>query len=193
MFTGIVEEVGQVRRQRGDGLEIEAHDVLAGTKIGDSICINGTCLTVTALDEGSFTVDTVPETLRRTDLGDLRPGDPVNLERAVQAESRMGGHFVQGHVEATARIAAIEPDSEALLVRFELAPEALRYVVEKGFIAVDGASLTVVSRDESSFSVTLIPFTREHTNLGSRRPGDRVNIETDILAKYVEALLPARR
>jgi riboflavin synthase len=190
VFTGIVEEVGRVRLQRGDGLEIEARDVLVGTRVGDSICINGTCLTVTALGEGSFTVDTVPETLRRTDLGELRAGDRVNLERAIEAGGRMGGHFVQGHVEVTARVAAIEPDDEALLVRFEPAPEVLRYVVEKGFIAVDGVSLTVVSRDDQSFSVTLIPFTREHTNLGGKRPGDRVNIETDILAKYVQALLP---
>jgi riboflavin synthase len=192
VFTGIVEEVGCVRRQRGDGLEIEAREVLAGTRVGDSICINGTCLTVTSIGDGAFTVDTVPETLRRTDLGDLRPNDRVNLERAVEAGGRMGGHFVQGHVEATARVAAIEPDGEALMVRFELEPAVLRYVVEKGFIAVDGVSLTVVSRDDHTFSVTLIPFTRDHTNLGSKRPGDRVNIETDILAKYVEALLPAR-
>jgi riboflavin synthase len=191
MFTGIVEEVGHVRRQRGNGLEIEAHEVVQGTRLGDSICINGTCLTVTELGNEWFAVDTVPETLRRTDLGDLTSGDPINLERALPAGGRMGGHFVQGHVEATARIVAMDVDQEAQLVRFAVPPEIMRYIVEKGFITVDGVSLTVVSRNADSFVVTLIPFTREHTNLGSKRPGDRVNIETDIIAKYVESLLAA--
>jgi riboflavin synthase len=193
MFTGIVEEVGRVRRQ-GDGkLEIEARLVLDGTRLGDSICINGACLTVTELGSGWFSVDTVPETLRRTNLGELANGDPVNLERALAAGGRLGGHFVQGHVEATAAVSAIEPDGEALLVRFNAPPGVMRYVVEKGFITVDGVSLTLVSRDPASFVVTLIPFTREHTNLGARHLSDRVNIETDILAKYVESLLAAAR
>jgi riboflavin synthase len=189
MFTGIVEEVGRVKRRSRSGLEIEARQVLEGTKLGDSICINGVCLTVVELDGASFRVDTVPETLRRTNLGDLSSGDPVNLERALAADGRMGGHFVQGHVEGTATIASIDPDDDGLLVRFEAAPELMRYVVEKGFITIDGASLTVVDRDEHSLRVTLIPFTREHTNLSSKGVGDRVNIETDILAKYIERLL----
>jgi riboflavin synthase len=193
VFTGIVEEVGYVLDQRGTGLQVSARAALVGTRIGDSISVNGTCLTVTAVDERSFTVDTVPETLRRTDLGELSVGDPVNLERALEAGGRLGGHFVQGHVEATARIVTIEQDAEALIVRFALAPESMRFVVEKGFITVDGVSLTVVDRGDDSFSVTLIPFTQEHTNLGRRRAGDRVNIETDILAKYVQTLLPAAR
>ncbi len=193
MFTGIVEEVGRVIEQRGNGLVIGAEAVLAGTRIGDSICVNGTCLTVTAIAPQSFTVDTVPETLRCTNLGELHSGDPVNLERALEVGGRLGGHFVQGHVEGTARVVAIVHDGEALIARFELSPGTLRYVVEKGFVAVDRVSLTVVNRDEGWFSVTLIPFTREHTNLGSKRPGDRVNIETDILAKYVQALVPRSR
>lgn len=189
MFTGIVEEVGHLRAKLPGGLEVEAHVALEGTRLGDSICINGACLTVTAMGEGWFRVDTVPETLRRTDLGELEPGNPVNLERALAAGARMGGHFVQGHVEGTAAITSIEPDGEALLVSFQTSPEIMRYVVEKGFIAVDGISLTVVAREPQSFTVTLIPYTLAHTNLGSKGVGDHVNIETDILAKYVETLM----
>ena len=189
MFTGIVEELGSVRGATGSGLEIAAAAVLEGARVGDSICINGVCLTITALDAQRFTVDTVPETLRRTNLGDLSVGDAVNLERAIPAGGRMGGHFVQGHVEGTGTITAIEPDGEAQILRFGAVPEILRYVVAQGFIAVDGVSLTVVSRDPDSFTITLIPFTREHTNLGLKRVSDRVNLETDILAKYVESLL----
>lgn len=188
MFTGIVEEVGEVAAAPGTGLVIRASLVLEDARLGDSIAINGTCLTVTAFDGDSFTVDTVPETLRRTNLGELRPGDPVNLERALPAGGRMGGHFVQGHVEATGRITAIEPEAEALLVRIEAPDEVMRYVVEKGFVTVDGMSLTVVSRDDRGFVFTAIPFTQAHTNLRVRRPGDTVNLETDILAKYVEQL-----
>lgn len=188
MFTGIVEEVGEVVAAPSTGLRIRASIVLGDARLGDSIAINGTCLTVTAIDGDTFSVDTVPETLRRTNLGGLRPGDPVNLERALPAGGRMGGHFVQGHVEATGRIASIEPEQEALLIRIEAPPEVMRYIVEKGFITVDGMSLTVVSRDESGFTFTAIPFTQTHTNLRIRRAGDTVNLETDILAKYVEQL-----
>ena len=189
MFTGIVEEVGEVLETLGTGLRIRARVVLEDARLGDSICVNGTCLTVTALDGDVFAVDTVPETLRRTNLGELRPGDPVNLERALAAGGRMGGHFVQGHVEATGRITAIEPENEAINIRIEAPPVVMRYVVEKGFITVDGISLTVVSRDDTGFSVTVIPFTQQHTNLRGRRTGDAVNLETDILAKYVEQLV----
>jgi riboflavin synthase len=189
VFTGIVEEVGEVIEASATGLRIRARTVLGDTRLGDSICINGTCLTVTSLDAKSFAVDTVPETLRRTNLGVLRPGDPVNLERALAAGGRMGGHFVQGHVEGTGRIASIAPEREALLIRIEAPPEIMRYVVEKGFITVDGISLTVVSRDERGFVITVIPFTRAQTNLRVRAPGDSVNLETDILAKYVEQLV----
>jgi riboflavin synthase len=189
MFTGIVEEVGEVAEASTTGLRIRAATVLADAHLGDSIAINGTCLTVTSIDGDTFTVDTVPETLRRTNLGELRPGDPVNLERALPAGGRMGGHFVQGHIEATGRIAAIEPEQEALLIRIDAPPKAMRYIVEKGFITVDGISLTVVSRDDAGFVITVIPFTQEHTNLHARRAGDTVNLETDILAKYVEQLI----
>jgi riboflavin synthase len=189
MFTGIVEEVGQIVEAPGTGLRIVARTVLEDARLGDSICVNGTCLTVTAMDGDTFTVDTVPETLRRTNLGELRPGDPVNLERALAAGGRMGGHFVQGHVEDTGSIASIEAEQEALLIRIDAPPEVMRYVVEKGFITVDGISLTVVSRDDRGFVITVIPFTQAQTNLRVRRPGNRVNLETDILAKYVEQLV----
>ena len=189
MFTGIVEEVGEVIEAPGTGLRIRARTVLEDARLGDSICVNGTCLTVTAFDDETFTVDTVPETLRRTNLGVLRPGDPVNLERALAAGGRMGGHFVQGHIEGTGRIASITPEQEALLIRIDAPPEIMRYVVEKGFVTVDGISLTVVSRDEGGFVITVIPFTQAQTNLRVRQPGDDVNLETDILAKYVEQLV----
>jgi riboflavin synthase len=189
MFTGIVEAVGEVIEATGAGFRIRAATVLADARLGDSISVNGTCLTVTTIDGDAFTVDTVPETLRRTNLGELRAGDPVNLERALAAGGRMGGHFVQGHVEAAGRIAAIDQDREALLIRIEAPPDVMRYVVEKGFITVDGISLTVVSRDAAGFVITVIPFTQQHTNLRVRRPGDSVNLETDILAKYVEQLV----
>jgi riboflavin synthase len=189
VFTGIVEEVGEVVATPGTGLVIRAATVLEDAKLGDSINVNGTCLTVTAIEDGAFSVDTVPETLRRTNLGELRLGDPVNLERAMAAGGRMGGHFVQGHIEATGRIAAIEPEQEALLIRIEAPPELMRYVVEKGFITVDGISLTVVSRDAAGFTITVIPFTQQQTNLRVRAAGDTVNLESDILAKYVEQLV----
>jgi riboflavin synthase len=189
MFTGIVEEVGTVAAVREGGLAIRARTVLEGTRLGDSICVNGVCLTVTGIEGDVFTVDTVPETLRRTNLGGLRPGDPVNLERALLPATRMGGHFVQGHVEGTGTLVDKQPDGEAWLLRFEVPPELARYIVHKGFICVDGISLTVVARDDHSFVVTAIPYTLAHTNLGTREVGDRVNLETDILAKYVEQLL----
>jgi riboflavin synthase len=189
MFTGIVEEVGEVLEAPGTGLRIRARTVLEDARLGDSISVNGTCLTVTTMNGDTFTVDTVPETLRRTNLGALRAGDPVNLERALAAGGRMGGHFVQGHIEATGRIAAIDQDREALLIRIEAPPEVMRYVVEKGFITVDGISLTVVSRDDAGFVITVIPFTQQGTNLRIRQPGDTVNLESDILAKYVEQIL----
>ena len=189
MFTGIVEEVGEVETAPGTGLVIRAPVVTEDAHLGDSICVNGTCLTVTALDAGRFTVDTVPETLRRTNLGVLRPGDPVNLERAIPAGGRIGGHFVQGHIEATGRITAIEPEQEAWNIRIDAPDVIMRYVVEKGFITLDGISLTVVSRDPAGFTITVIPFTQAHTNLRARKVGDTVNLESDILAKYVEQLV----
>ena len=188
MFTGIVEEVGQVVEARGTGLVVRGPLVTGDAGLGDSISINGVCLTVTKLAGETFSVDTVPETLRRTNLGELRTGDPVNLERALAAGARLGGHFVQGHIEGVGRIVSIEPENEAWLIRIVTEPALMRYIVEKGFIAIDGISLTIVSRDDTGFVITIIPYTRQHTNLGRRKAGDTVNLETDILAKYVEQL-----
>ena len=192
MFTGIVEEVGVVRAAGQGRLVIAARKVVPTLEIGGSINVNGTCLTVTTLESGEFTVDVVPETLRRTNLGLLRPDDPINLERPLRADGRMDGHIVQGHVDGTGSIDAISADGEALMVRMDAPEQLTRYVVEKGFIAVDGVSLTVVHCDEAGFSVTVIPHTRDHTIFGSRSVGDAVNIETDILAKYVERLMAGR-
>ena len=189
MFTGIVEEVGTVKEVAPSGLRIVASAALEGAHVGDSTAVNGACLTVTSLEEHLFSVDVVPETWRRTNLGELRPGDPVNLERSLSFGGRMGGHFVQGHVDGTGRIVEISPDGDAVMVRFEADPGTIRYIVDKGFVAVDGISLTVVGCDERSFSVTLIPFTRANTNFKARKVGDTVNLEVDILAKYVERFL----
>ena len=191
MFTGIVEEVGSIAEIREGGFKVSARTVMDDLKVADSICVNGTCLTVTERGADWFTVDAVPETLRLTNLGDLREGSAVNLERALLHSTRMGGHFVQGHVEGTATVESIERDGEAWMVRFSAPPDVMRYIVHKGFVTVDGASLTIVSRNDSGFSITIIPFTYANTVFGSRKPGDRVNIETDILAKYVEQVLSA--
>ena len=193
MFTGIVEEVGSVRAA-GDGkLVVEASEVLGDVKIGDSISVNGACLTVTTHDESTFSVDVVPETLRRTDLGELEAGSPVNLERSMPADGRFGGHMVQGHIDGTATIRSIDSDGDAQMVVFDAPAVVMRYVVEKGFIAVDGASLTIVNCDNFSFSVTIIPHTRENTVFKSKKVGDSVNLEVDIMAKYVERLAYAAR
>lgn len=188
MFTGIVEEVGKVAETTPGHLKIGASLSLDGLKIGDSICINGTCLTATSFDGESFNVDVVPETLRRTNLGDLIDGDGVNLERSMPAEGRFGGHIVQGHIDGTGTVSSITDDGEAVLIQFDAPASIMRYVVEKGFIAVDGTSLTVVNCDDVSFSVTIIPHTRDNTVFQSRKVGDSVNLEVDILAKYVEKL-----
>lgn len=192
MFTGIVEEVGRVEAVTDGRLRISAAVVMRDLNVSDSISVNGVCLTVTEKSSDGFSVDVVPETLRRSNLGDLGPGDGANLERSLTPQSRMGGHMVQGHVDGTATVTAIEPDGDALMLRFAAPPGIMRYVVEKGFIAVDGTSLTIVDCDDESFSITLIPYTRDNTVFGSRTPGDRVNIEVDILAKYVERLVAAR-
>ncbi len=190
MFTGIVEEIGRVQSVSSGGLVIRVSRELADLRVSDSISVNGACLTVTSRDEDSFSVDVVPETLRRTNLGALRAGDPVDLERSLAVDGRFGGHVVQGHVDATGAIESVAQEGEALLLRFRAPLSIMRYVVEKGFIAVDGVSLTVVDCDDRSFSVTVIPFTRDNTILGSKAAGDAVNLEADIMAKYVERLLP---
>lgn len=189
MFSGIVEEVGTVARVEGDTITISAGRVLEDTREGSSIAVNGVCLTVTSLEGGAFSVRVVPETLRRTNLGSLRPGDRVNLERPLQFGGRVGGHLVQGHIDATARLAAVAPEGNSLLMRFEAPRHLRRYIVEKGFVALDGVSLTVAGVEPSGFTVAVIPYTRDNTVLGLRRPGDLVNLEVDILAKYLEQLL----
>jgi len=188
VFTGIVEEVGRVRTAQPGTLVIAAGVVLRDIGMGASINVNGVCLTVTRFGSGSFSVDIMPETAQRSTLGRLRAGDGVNLERAVPLGGRLGGHLVQGHVDAMGRVSGATQDGTALLVEFDAPTEVMRYVVEKGFVAVDGISLTVVSRSAASFRVSVVGYTRQHTTLGEIRVGDQVNLEADIIAKYVEVL-----
>lgn len=196
MFTGIVEEMGTVRAVRRGAcssvLSIGASLVLEGLKIGDSVAVNGVCLTVTGQDGGGFTADVMHETLDRSCLGALCPGSPVNLERAMAADGRFGGHIVSGHIDGTGTITATRRDDNAVWYTVQAAPGLLRYVVEKGSITIDGISLTVASVEADRFSVSLIPHTAAVTVLGQKGPGDRVNLETDILGKYVEKLLRPR-
>ena len=188
MFTGIVEQRGRVRAA-GGRLEVEAGGFAAGVSIGESVAVNGVCLTVSGREDGSLSFDLAEETFERTTLGALTPGDPVNLERPVTLLARLGGHLVQGHVDGVGTVQAAAPDQSGETMRISL-PEALRpYVVEKGSIAVDGVSLTVASVDDGSFTVALIPHTLAATTLGKAATGDRVNLEVDVLAKYVESLL----
>lgn len=191
MFTGIIEEVGKVISAKSGNLIIAASDVLQGIEPGGSIAVNGVCLTVTNFNTSSFSVNIMPETLKRTNLGLLRVGDRVNLERPLALGGRLGGHLVQGHVDDTGRVTAVIWNGEAMLIRFEASPEVMRYIVDKGFIAVDGISLTVVTKDTSSFQVSVVDYTRKYTTLGSRQVGDLVNLEVDIMAKYVEQLSQA--
>ena len=196
MFTGIIEEIGTVRSIRGGGsgvvLDIEASRVLEGTAAGDSIAVNGVCLTVTP-GSGHFTADAMPETLRRTSLGGLRPGSKVNLERAMVCGGRFGGHLVSGHVDACGRVADLVRDGIALVMRVSVPSDVLRYVARKGSVTLDGVSLTVasVSDSDSSFTVSLIPHTMASTTLHLLKPGSPVNVEVDMLARYVERLLAA--
>ena len=176
MFTGIVEEIGAVKAMDAGRLTIGASVVVSDVSVGDSIAVNGACLTVTEHDASSFAVDVVPETLRRTNLGALTAGSRVNLERSMPASGRFGGHMVQGHVDGTGVVRSISADGDALMMAFEASPWVMRYVVEKGFIAVDGTSLTIVHCDNFSFSVTLIPHTQANTVLGDKRVGDSVEL-----------------
>jgi riboflavin synthase len=193
MFTGIIEEIGIVRSLQRDTITTRASKVLEDTKVGDSIAVNGVCLTVVSLDNSSFQVNVMPETLKRTNLGKLNPGDKVNLERALMLGGRLGGHLVQGHVDATGQVVSFFPQEKALIVRYSAPAELMRYIVPKGFIAVDGVSLTVVEANASSFTVSLVEITQKTTNLVDRRPGDPVNLEVDIIAKYVEKMMETRR
>jgi len=196
MFTGIVEEIGRVkdveRREGATRLRVECEKALESTGISDSVAINGVCLTVIELGEGWFATEAVPETLRRTNLGHLAPGSPVNLERPVGNERLMGGHYVQGHVDATGRVVSVEDDGEARNYRFEVPADLMRYIVPKGYVAVDGTSLTVVDVTDNTFSVTLIPHTQEMVVLGRQGAGYEVNLEVDVLGKYVERIFAER-
>jgi riboflavin synthase len=193
MFTGIVEEVGEVREVREQDdvvrLVISGPVVASDTRHGDSIAVNGVCLTAVEVDGADFSVELVPETLRRSSLAGVATGARVNLERAMSNGQRFGGHIMQGHVDGTATVMSHTPGERTAEIRFRLGDGLARYVVEKGSIAVDGVSLTVASVDRDSFSVALIPTTLADTTLGVRQSGDRVNIEVDVLAKYVERLV----
>ena len=192
MFTGIVEEIGVVDRIDLSGtapLRIRCHTVLGGTRIGDSIAVNGVCLTVTDLSEAGFSADLQPVTRRLSNLGALRPGAEVNLERSVAADGRFGGHYVQGHVDGVARVVTSTGEGPSLLVRLAMPSDLLRLVVERGFVAVDGASLTVVRLLPGGIEVSLVDHTQASITLSNKHPGDRVNIEIDVIAKYVERLL----
>jgi len=193
MFTGIIEELGSVRsiEERGENarLVISAHVVTEGTNHGDSISVNGVCLTALDIEPGSFAADVSKETLQRSTLGSLKPGAPVNLERAVTPATRLGGHIVQGHVDARGQFAGVENHGESWTVRIAYPKEIARYLVFKGSVAVEGISLTIAGLTDDYFEIAIIPKTWEVTNLSNLKPGDNVNIEVDIIGKYVEKLL----
>ncbi len=191
MFTGIVEEVGRIASSGGSALTVECDLVLGDLKVGDSLAIDGTCLTVTRIEGKRVTVGLQPETLRRTTLGRMRTGQRVNLERAVTPTTRLGGHFVQGHVDGTGRLLSVEREADARLLRFWAPRSLTRYVVEKGFIAIDGVSLTITDVEGEEFGVSLVTYTQGATALLDKVPGDPVNVEVDILAKYVERFVGA--
>ncbi len=195
MFTGIIEETGIVRSVAKGGksavLTVEASKVLEGTQIGDSIAVNGVCLTVTTRSGKQFTADVMAETLRRSSLGSLTRGSRVNLERAMAADGRFGGHIVSGHIDGTGRVKTLAKEGNAVWVEIEASDGILRYIVEKGSVAIDGISLTVAGLTKNSFFVSVIPHTGSETELLGKKPGDVVNLENDIIGKYVERLLSA--
>lgn len=192
MFTGIVEEVGTVRQHQGGELVIACDTVRGDAQLGDSIAINGVDLTVRTIDEDALRFDLMNETYRRSNLGELIEGSAVNLERSVNAATRLSGHIVRGVVETTCTLESLTPEGEAIIARYTVAPEHLKFIVMKGPVCVDGCSLTVMARDQESFSVSLVQYTQEHTTLTRRNIGDQINLETDIFARYVEQLLEAR-
>jgi riboflavin synthase len=197
MFTGLIEALGVVREAiptgAGRDLFIEASAIAGELALGESVAVNGCCLTVVAHDSQTCRFQAGPETLRRTNLGDLRPDNPVNLERSLRVGDRLGGHIVQGHIDGVGRIDRLLSDGDWVLFWFTCAPELAAQMVSKGSVAVDGVSLTLVDVEESRFSVALIPHTLAHTTLGSKKPGDPVNLETDLLAKYVHKYLTVRK
>lgn len=193
MFTGIIEEVGHIAAIKNGTasvrLTIAAEKVLRDVNIGDSIAVNGTCLTVTQYTDKSFSADVMPESVRKTSLSELKTGSLVNLERALQVGVRLGGHIVSGHIDGTGKLISKKPEDNAIIVAISAAKDILKYIVKKGSVTVDGISLTVVDVDSSKFSVSLIPHTASITTIGQKSTGASVNIETDILGKYVEKLL----
>ncbi len=195
MFTGIIEEIGTVRSvvsgSQSGSVSIRADKVLENTRIGDSIAVNGVCLTVTSLLSDGFTADVMPESLRRSSLGELRIGDPVNLERAMAADGRFGGHIVSGHIDGTGHITKLTREQNAVWVQIGASYEILGLIVEKGSIAIDGVSLTVARVTASDFAVSIIPHTADQTTLLRKRPGDTVNLENDVIGKYVQKFLKA--
>lgn len=193
MFTGIIEEIGTVKNivkgSRSIKLAIAARKVLENTNLGDSIAVNGVCLTVTALGRDGFTADVMPESMSKTNMGALKPGDRVNLERALTLASRLGGHIVSGHIDGTGEIIAMEKDDNAVRVTLTSVPKVMKYIVPEGSVALDGVSLTVAQLGENDFTVSLIPHTAQVTTLLDKKVGDRLNIENDVVGKYVERLL----
>ncbi len=189
MFTGIIEELGTVRRREGGELIIGCSLILDDSRLGDSIAVNGVDLTVRAMDAESMSFDVMNETFRRSNLGELVQGDLVNLERSVTSATRMSGHTVRGVVETTCRLMSLTPEADAIIARYQVPAEYLKYIVMKGPVCLDGVSLTVMGRDAESVSVSLVQYTQEHTNLLRRKPGDAVNLETDIFARYVEQIV----
>ena len=188
MFSGIVEELGTVLGVGAHNISVGAHTVLEDTRVSDSISVSGACLTVVRVDAASFTADVMPETLRRTRLGSLAPGDQVNLERAVTPSTRLGGHIVLGHVDDVGRVVSLVSEESATIMTIEASADIIRYVAMKGSVTVDGVSLTVARLDASSFAVSLVPYTCERTTLGKARAGHPVNLEVDVLARYIERL-----
>ena len=188
MFTGIIEEIGIVKNAATNHLVVEAKNVLDDMRVGDSMSINGVCLTVTSFENNSFNVDLMMETIRCTGLGKLRYGNQVNLERAVTLNKRLGGHLVLGHVDDIGTIVSIDQRQTERIVKIASPTNLMRYISHKGFIAVDGISLTITNLETSSFSVSLVNHTLKHTTLGSKRPGDSVNLEIDVIARYLERL-----
>ncbi len=186
MFTGIVEEIGSVKAQTKNSMVISAVKVLDSMQLGDSVSVNGACLTVIKIDRDSFAVEIMPETKKLTNLGSMHFNDKVNLERALPAQGRFGGHFMQGHVDDTGKLLSLIDEGKAVIATFAAPAEILHYLVKKCFIAVNGVSLTVTGCDISQFSVSLVTFTRANTNLGLLDKGDSVNLEVDIIAKYIE-------
>ncbi len=190
MFTGIVEEVGEVVESGDGAMRIRAPKVTSDAQLGDSIAINGVDLTVAKLDGDVFYADVMPETYRRSNLGELTPGERVNLERSVRPSDRLSGHIVRGVVEGVAEIESFTPESDAIIVRIKTPAELLRYMVVKGPVAIDGASLTIIDKTDETFSVSLVQYSQVHLNLLDKKPGATVNIETDIIARYVENFFP---